>query len=102
MTSPSEPTVDERAAKDNILRLQKDLIRALSELSYVSGDVVILVPRDDTYGNPVSISMSYVTRSDAELEVAITEELVKRMTATIHEWNDWVAKQLAAQENEPF
>lgn len=78
------------------------LLQALEQLSYYSGEAVILAPAEEHTDNCVTVSFSYVRRNDDAVEVKIANELRDRLTNMLIVWNEWAAQQVHVNEDDPY
>lgn len=78
------------------------LLQTLNSLSYVTSDAVLLIPRREDTEDAISVSLAYVTRADTEMETQITNELARRITQAVKEWQEWAKEHVAPNKNTPF
>lgn len=101
MSSNSTPN-EEQKARDAILKAQKQLMTAITQFAYHTNDAILLIPRKDDDEAPLGITFSYVTRSQTQLELLFTRELVHRIEQTVIEWTDWTQEQLEINHDTKF
>jgi hypothetical protein len=108
MTLPSvnqleqETEVDVKAIEKEIAEHEMRLLQALTRLAYHEGEALMLVPREENQNKPIGIALSYLCRSDDAIEQRITNELVKRVTLTVKEWEEWAKRQFESSSEQPF
>jgi hypothetical protein len=78
------------------------LLEAVASLSYITSEVVTLMPRDEDTGDIITITIAYAGRGKTATERRITAELGKRLEAAIHEWQEWVERSTTPDPNVPF
>lgn len=96
------PSDDEETVRRDILQQQMRLMQTLNSLSYITTDAVLLIPRREDTEDALSVSLAYVTRSDTEVETRITNELAKRVTQAVKDWQAWVREHIKPNHDTPF